>query len=276
MLAARVHGDHLQTAAIFDESMRVLSLVTDANDYAGPGTGYQPTPARQAEIDAIRQARGVDDLRVDQRRFASDELLVKGPADVATDPRDVVIGVSPGAAVAQGHAEADAVEEAVQRALPESDVVVHVEPEASEAAVREQAQAAAQGAPVPIEVVNAVADELPYDDGSFDVGVACLVLCTVPDQDRALAELHRIIRPGGALHFYEHVHAHGQPLRGVLEVLDRSRLWPLIAGGCHPTRETADAIRRAGFEIEQCRRFPFSAAAFMPAVPHIIGRATRR
>ena len=51
MLAARVHGDHLQTAAIFDESMRVLSLVTDPNDYAGPGTGYEPTPERQAEID---------------------------------------------------------------------------------------------------------------------------------------------------------------------------------------------------------------------------------
>src|SRR4051812_16233619 len=72
MLAARVHGDHLQTAAIFDESMQVLSLVTDPNDYAGPGTGYEPSPARQAEIDAIRQARGVEDLRADQAAWASD------------------------------------------------------------------------------------------------------------------------------------------------------------------------------------------------------------
>src|SRR4051812_35407195 len=61
MLAARVHGDHLQTAAIFDETMRVLSLVTDPNDYTGPGTGYEPSATRQAEIDAIRQARGVED-----------------------------------------------------------------------------------------------------------------------------------------------------------------------------------------------------------------------
>ena len=66
MLGARVHGDHLQTAAIFDESMRVLSLVTDPNDYAGPGTGYEPSQERRAEIDAIRQARGVEDLRADQ------------------------------------------------------------------------------------------------------------------------------------------------------------------------------------------------------------------
>jgi cation diffusion facilitator family transporter len=56
---------------------------------------------------------------------------------------DVVIGVSPGAAVGQGHAAADAVEEAVQRALPESDVVVHVEPETHDVALRERAQAAA-------------------------------------------------------------------------------------------------------------------------------------
>ena len=96
MLAARVTGDHLQTAAIFDEQMQVLSLVTDPNDYAGPGTGYDPSPARQAEIDAIRQARGVADLRADQATFAGDEFRVRGPATAGTDPRDVVIGLSPG------------------------------------------------------------------------------------------------------------------------------------------------------------------------------------
>ncbi len=59
-------GDYLQTAAIFDERCSVLSLVTDPNDYAGPGTGYDPTPARQAEIDGVRQQRSVDDLRAEQ------------------------------------------------------------------------------------------------------------------------------------------------------------------------------------------------------------------
>jgi propanediol dehydratase large subunit len=96
MLAARVHGDHLQTAAIFDESMRVLSLVTDANDYAGPGTGYEPDAARQAEIDAIRQARGVEDLRKDQALLADGSFRVVGPAAQGSDPREVVIGLSPG------------------------------------------------------------------------------------------------------------------------------------------------------------------------------------
>jgi propanediol dehydratase large subunit len=96
MLDARVQGDHLQTAAIFDEQMQVLSLVTDANDYAGPGTGYEPSAARQVEIDGIRQARGVEDLRADQSESASDQIKAIGPAVVGSDPREVVIGLSPG------------------------------------------------------------------------------------------------------------------------------------------------------------------------------------
>ena len=96
MLVARVHGDHLQTAAIFDEDMSVRSAVTDPNDYAGPGTGYEPSPSRQAEIDAIRQARGIDDLRADQAGFVTDRLVSRGVAEVGRDPRDVVIGLSPG------------------------------------------------------------------------------------------------------------------------------------------------------------------------------------
>jgi propanediol dehydratase large subunit len=93
---ARLTGDYLQTSAIFDEQLNVLSLITDPNDYAGPGTGYEPTPDRQREIDAIRQARGVADLRESQARFAAPALLIaKGPAQPGTDPRDVVIGVSP-------------------------------------------------------------------------------------------------------------------------------------------------------------------------------------
>jgi propanediol dehydratase large subunit len=95
MTRARLAGDYLQTSAIFDEELRVLSLVTDPNDYAGPGTGYEPSPERQREIDAIRQQRGVEDLRAEQARFAVPLLAVTGPASPGQDPRDVVIGVSP-------------------------------------------------------------------------------------------------------------------------------------------------------------------------------------
>ncbi|WP_214316970.1 propanediol/glycerol family dehydratase large subunit [Nonomuraea sediminis] len=94
MLRARLDGDHLQTAAIFTEDMRVLSAVTDPNDYAGPGTGYEPSPVRQAEIDAIRQARSVEDLRDEQLAHRT-SVRVLGPAGPGKDPGEVVIGLSP-------------------------------------------------------------------------------------------------------------------------------------------------------------------------------------
>jgi propanediol dehydratase large subunit len=95
MTRARLAGDYLQTSAIFDEDLGVLSLITDPNDYAGPGTGYEPPPQRLQEIDAIRQERGVDDLRAQQASYATSLLESAGPAHPGQDPRDVVIGVSP-------------------------------------------------------------------------------------------------------------------------------------------------------------------------------------
>ena len=96
MARARVTGDYLQTAAIFDERMNVLSALEDPNDYRGPGTGYRPTPERQAQIDAVRQARSVADLVSEQKAFAEpDRLVLRGPAAVGDDPREVVVGLSP-------------------------------------------------------------------------------------------------------------------------------------------------------------------------------------
>jgi propanediol dehydratase large subunit len=95
MLLARVSGDYLQTAAIFDQDMRVLSAITDPNDYAGPGTGYRPTAQRQAQIDGIRQQRDLSQLRAEQQRWAGPWLVPRGVAVPGTDPRDVVIGISP-------------------------------------------------------------------------------------------------------------------------------------------------------------------------------------
>src|SRR5207244_9958001 len=80
--------------------------------------------------------------------------------------------------------------------------VVAVEPESY---LRDRAIEAAAAIPIRIAVVDGVADDLPLEDASFDAGVASLVLCSVPDQARALAELYRLIRPGGELRFYEHV-----------------------------------------------------------------------
>ena len=155
---------------------------------------------------------------------------------------------------------------------PEVTEVVAVEPEPT---LRRQAQSAADSASVPIRVLAGVADELPLEDGSADAAVASLVLCTVPDQQRALAELRRVLRPGGELRFYEHVIPRCQPKRVLFQAIDRSGIWPAVAGGCHAARDTTEAIMQAGFDIEEIERFGFSANRFQPLVPHILGTARR-
>ena len=88
MLRARVEGDYLQTSAIFTEDMRVLSLVTDPNDYAGPGTGYRMSRERHEAINDIRQARTSAFLASNQRQYATClDLIDLGPAEVGEDPR---------------------------------------------------------------------------------------------------------------------------------------------------------------------------------------------
>jgi ubiquinone/menaquinone biosynthesis C-methylase UbiE len=150
--------------------------------------------------------------------------------------------------------------------------VVAIEPEPT---LRSHAETAAESATVPIRVLAGVADGLPLEDESADAVVASLVLCSVPDQQRALAEIRRVLRPDGELRFYEHVIPHCQPKRLLLQVIDRSGLWPALAGGCHPARDTTEAIMRAGFDIEEIERFGFSAQRFQPLIPHILGVARR-
>ncbi len=150
--------------------------------------------------------------------------------------------------------------------------VVAVEPEAS---LREQARAAAARASVRITVVDGVADALPAEDGACDAAVACLVLCSVPDQASALAELHRVLRPGGELRFYEHVRGDTPRMARWQRVADRT-FWPRAFGGCHTARDTVGAIAAAGFAVERHDAVPMtSIPSFMPVVPHAIGVARR-
>src|SRR5207302_10789262 len=102
-----------------------------------------PAEAQEVATDAIARLRPAVELRRLRIRQAAGRHFA-----------DVVIGVPPGAAIEQGHAAADAVEDAVQRALPESDVVVHVEPLPGDDAIRERAQAAAQRVPSVREIHN--------------------------------------------------------------------------------------------------------------------------
>lgn len=148
--------------------------------------------------------------------------------------------------------------------------LVAVEPEAH---LRKLAERAAKNAPIPVRVVDAVADELPFADASFDAAVASLVLCSVPDQATALAELRRVVSSGGELRFYEHVRPETPRGAAVSQRLDGWGIWPRLAGGCHLARDTEAAIRDAGFMMERSRRFPFKAGPI--SLPHILGCARR-
>ncbi len=104
--------------------------------------------------------------------------------------------------------------------------------------------------------------------------MASLVLCTVPDPQRALIELHRVIRPGGELRFYEHVVAQRRGA-ALLQRFADATIWPHLAGGCHMSRNTLSEIEAAGFSVERCERFTFTPGPPVPPVPHILGIARR-
>jgi ubiquinone/menaquinone biosynthesis C-methylase UbiE len=94
-------------------------------------------------------------------------------------------------------------------------------------------------------------------DAAFDAGIASLVLCSVPDQSNALAELRRVIRAGGELRFFEHVVSKRAGPARVQRIADRT-IRPFVTGGCHVARDTLAAIEAAGFVIERSERFSFS------------------
>lgn len=149
-----------------------------------------------------------------------------------------------------------------------SVLAVEPEPHLRALAVRQAAQV-----PVPIDVVDGVADRLPADDAGFDAAVTSLVLCSVPHPPSALAEIRRVLRPGGQLRFLEHVRADSPTLDRAQRVLDAT-IWPFIAGGCHTHRDTAAMMRQAGFTIEHSAQLRFPDVRLpTPTSPHILGVA---
>jgi ubiquinone/menaquinone biosynthesis C-methylase UbiE len=156
------------------------------------------------------------------------------------------------------------------RHYPESvDEVVALEPEPY---LRERAEQAAREAPVKVSVRDGVAESLPLEDSSFDAAIASLVLCTVPDQPDALAELRRILKPGGELRFMEHVRSQRPGKARAQDWAMRSRIWPLVAGGCNCSRDTIGSIEAAGFRIDRVRDFDLGPG-WMITNPHVLGAA---
>ncbi len=117
-----------------------------------------------------------------------------------------------------------------------------------------------------IELRQAAAEELPFEDQSFDHVLSSMVFCSVQDPRRALAEVKRVLKPAGTFRFIEHVRF-DNGLRGLIQDMVVP-VWRWIGAGCHPNRRTLETMLVAGFEIRDLRRDTHT-----PLTPVIIGVA---
>ncbi|MGH3116976.1 MAG: class I SAM-dependent methyltransferase [Gaiellales bacterium] len=155
---------------------------------------------------------------------------------------------------------------------PGVEHVLAVEPDPT---ARAAAAERARSAPVPIDVVDGVAEALPAQDGAFDAAVVVWVLCSVPGPADALSEVRRVLRPGGELRFYEHVRSERVAFRALQRAVD-ALFWTRALGGCETTRDTLAAIRAAGFHIAELDRgFHSSSLLTITSAPYVIGVARR-
>ncbi|QDE87633.1 methyltransferase type 11 [Myxococcus xanthus] len=115
--------------------------------------------------------------------------------------------------------------------------------------VDEAALARAQRRRPDARLLYASVESLPFPAASFDAVVSSLVFCSVEAPAQALAEIFRVLRPGGALRMLEHVRAPSPALATVQDLLTPA--WMRVSGGCRLDRETFDLVRRAGFDIER-------------------------
>lgn len=132
------------------------------------------------------------------------------------------------------------------------------------------AQDRVSASPVTVEQAGLDGQSLPFADSSFDAALSTWTLCTIPDPLLALTELHRVLRPGGTLHFIEHGLAPDENVRRW-----QRRLEPLnkrLAGGCHLTRPILDLFEAAGFRVEQVEVF-YEGGAPKPLAAESLGVA---
>jgi ubiquinone/menaquinone biosynthesis C-methylase UbiE len=145
--------------------------------------------------------------------------------------------------------------------------VAAVEPEA---AMRRMASALARRHGIAVDIVDGVGELIPFPDDSFDSVHIGLVLCSVDNVSATLAEIRRVLAPGGRLVVLEHVRGDG--LVGRFQDLI-AKPWSWLASGCEPNRRTVDAITAAGFDVAGLRRIRRTLVP-PPCTPHLQGFAT--
>lgn len=132
-----------------------------------------------------------------------------------------------------------------------------------------EAEAARVGLGVKLQEASAM--ELPFEDGSMDFVVGTLVLCSVPDPETVVAEVRRVLKPGGRYVFIEHVAAPQGSWHAFIQRACKP-LWRCCADGCHIDRESWNTVRAAHFSTTEIEHFNLD---FPIVTPHIMGSATR-
>ena len=144
------------------------------------------------------------------------------------------------------------------RHYPSVDRLVLTEPDPQMA--RRLKSRVARQAPA-AQVVEAPAEELPFEEGSFDTVISTLVLCTVPLLMPALAEIRRVLRPNGRFLFIEHVRADSARLARWQDRLQPA--WQPFGLGCHCNRDTVGTLLGAGWEVDEVQRFAWRGMPFL-------------
>ncbi|GAB5366489.1 hypothetical protein AAMO2058_001147900 [Amorphochlora amoebiformis] len=135
------------------------------------------------------------------------------------------------------------------------------------------AKQSAEQSEVPFQFQLGDANRLPFPDGSFDVVVSTLVLCSISDPEKALREIERVLKPGGCFFFWEHVKAPpDRPILGFAQTL-LSPLQQVYADGCHLDRNTLQIIEQSKLfdSVENVRKLHFNDLTIV--APHVTGVA---
>jgi SAM-dependent methyltransferase len=156
------------------------------------------------------------------------------------------------------------------RYLPPGTRVIAVEPNR---AMHARLRARAARHKIELELHDVVGEQLDLPDASADMVVSSLVLCTVGDPSQVLAEVQRVLRPGGRYAFVEHVAAKGHPVLRRIQRLVR-RPWAWVFEGCSCERDLADVIARAGFASVDVEEYHIHSP-ILPFNTHVAGIATK-
>ncbi|MBI1210973.1 MAG: methyltransferase domain-containing protein [Alphaproteobacteria bacterium] len=129
--------------------------------------------------------------------------------------------------------------------------------------MRARAAKRAREVKFPLEFLDLKAEEIPLEDKSVDTVLVTYTLCTIPDVNRALKGMRRVLKPGGRLIFCEHGEAPDESVRKWQDWM--TPMWKKIAGGCHVGRPIPQLLREGGFTVEKMETM------YLPSTPRPLG-----